>query len=111
MVQLLLGGKRRAVALLLVLCAAILVIVPLRASKSKAEKAIVTHMPELELLGGRKLTFERVFGNEREVKPNRGFWNKVLDVVAGEPEFHSMVRPYSIATDSRGRIIVTDPDV
>jgi len=111
MVQLLLGGKRRSVAILLVVCAAVLVIVPLRASKPKKEKLAEAHVPELELLGGRKLTYERLFGNEREVKPNRGFWNKVLDVVAGEPEFHSMVRPYSVATDSRGRIIVTDPDV
>jgi len=34
----------------------------------------------------------------------------VVDVVAGPPEYHSMVRPYSVVTDSRGRIIVTDPD-
>jgi DNA-binding beta-propeller fold protein YncE len=33
----------------------------------------------------------------------------MVDVVAGQPEFHSLVRPYSIVTDSRGRIIVTDP--
>jgi DNA-binding beta-propeller fold protein YncE len=66
---------------------------------------------DIELLGGRKLTYERTFGSEREVKPNRGFWTKVLDLVAGAPEFHSLVRPYSLAVDSRGRVIVTDPDV
>jgi DNA-binding beta-propeller fold protein YncE len=65
--------------------------------------------PELLLEGGRKLTYERSFGSEREVKPKRGFWNRLVDFVAGEPEFHNLVRPYSIATDSRGRIIVTDP--
>lgn len=65
--------------------------------------------PVLELEGGRKLTWERSFGSEREVKPKRGFWNRVLDVIAGEPEFKNLVRPYSIAVDSRGRIIVTDP--
>jgi DNA-binding beta-propeller fold protein YncE len=65
--------------------------------------------PDLELEGGRKLAWERSFGSEREVKPKRGFWNRLVDVVAGEPEFKNLVRPYSIATDSRGRIIVTDP--
>jgi DNA-binding beta-propeller fold protein YncE len=65
--------------------------------------------PELLLEGGRKLTYERSFGSEREVKPKRGFWNRLLDFVAGEPEFRNLVRPYGIATDSRGRIIVTDP--
>lgn len=64
---------------------------------------------ELQLEGGRKLTYERNFSWERDVKPKRGFWNKVLDVVAGEPEFHSLIRPYGIVTDSRGRVIVTDP--
>jgi DNA-binding beta-propeller fold protein YncE len=65
--------------------------------------------PELLLEGGRKLTYERSFGSEREVKPKRGFWNRLVDFVAGEPEFRNLVRPYSLATDSRGRIIVTDP--
>jgi DNA-binding beta-propeller fold protein YncE len=65
--------------------------------------------PELLLEGGRKLTYERSFGSEREVKPKRGFWNRLVDIVAGEPEFKNLVRPYSIAVDSHGRIIVTDP--
>ena len=64
---------------------------------------------ELQLEGGRKLTYERNFSWERDVKPKRGFWNKLLDVVAGEPQFHSLIRPYSVVTDSRGRVIVTDP--
>lgn len=63
----------------------------------------------MSLDGGRKLTWERSFKSESEVKPNRGFWNKVLDVVAGMPDYHFLVRPYSVVTDSRGRIIVTDP--
>ncbi len=66
-------------------------------------------MPEVMLLGGRKLVYERSFTTEREVKLKRGFWTRVLDVVAGEPTFHSLSRPYSVATDSRGRIIVADP--
>jgi len=65
--------------------------------------------PELLLEGGRKLTYERSFSLEREVKPKRSFWTKLVDVVAGEPDFHFLVNPYSIVTDSRGRIIVSDP--
>ena len=37
------------------------------------------------------------------------FWTRVLNVVAGEPEYRMVVRPYSIAVDSHGRAIVTDP--
>jgi len=33
----------------------------------------------------------------------------VLDAVVGEPTFHDLIEPYSVVTDSRGRIIVTDP--
>lgn len=89
--------------------AAVLWMAPAWASHQPKEKPAASSGPELTLLGGRKLGYERSFSSEREVKPKRGFWNRLLDVVAGEPEFHAMVRPYSIATDSRGRIIVTDP--
>ena len=65
--------------------------------------------PDLELEGGRKLTFERSFSSENEVKPKRGFWSRMVDFVAGEPDFRSMVRPYSVVTDSHGRVIVSDP--
>ena len=63
----------------------------------------------MSLDGGRKLTWERSFNSEFEVKPNRGFWNKLVDVVAGAPDFRYLVRPYSVIPDSRGRIIVSDP--
>ena len=55
--------------------------------------------------GGRKLSFERSFSLEREVKPKRSFWTRVVDVIAGQPDFHYLVSPYSVVTDSRGRII------
>jgi len=64
--------------------------------------------PDLLLEGGRSLTFERVIHTQRDVhKP--GFWGKMADIVAGEPEFKNMGRPYSVAVDSTGRILVTDP--
>jgi hypothetical protein len=65
----------------------------------------------MSLEGGRKLTWERNFSSESEVKPDRGFWNKVVDVIAGSPDFRPLVQPYSIVVDSRGRVIITDPAV
>jgi DNA-binding beta-propeller fold protein YncE len=59
--------------------------------------------------GGRSLTFRQSFNSESEVKPNRGFWNKLVYVVAGAPDYKFLMRPYSVITDSKGRIIVTDP--
>jgi DNA-binding beta-propeller fold protein YncE len=68
-------------------------------------------VPQIELPGGRKLLYERSFSSEAEVKLKRGFWTKVLDLVAGAPEHHNLVRPYSVVADSRGRVIVTDPGI
>lgn len=79
------------------------------APNDKKKEATTVQIPDLLMDGGRKLSFERLFSSEREVKPKRGFWTKVVNVVAGEPDYHYMVRPYSITTDSKGRIIVTDP--
>jgi len=90
-------------------CAALLMVSPLLATKDKKNEAEPVNVPDLLMDGGRKLSFERTFHSEREVKPKRGFWNKVVDVIAGAPEYHNMVRPYSITTDSKGRVIITDP--
>jgi DNA-binding beta-propeller fold protein YncE len=67
--------------------------------------------PELLLDSGRKLTYQQTLSSERDVRGKPGFWAKVIDVVAGEPDFREMVRPYGIAVDSRGRVIVTDPAI
>jgi len=66
-------------------------------------------LPELELEGGRKLLYEGSVNSEREVRSQHRFWGRVLDIVAGEPEFHALIAPYSVVTDSHNRIIVTDP--
>ena len=76
---------------------------------SKAKVPATQELWEMSLDGGRRLTWERSFTSESEIKPNRGFWNKLVDVVAGAPDFRFLVRPYSVIADSRGRIIVTDP--
>lgn len=65
--------------------------------------------PLIALAGGRRLEFVRTFSSEKDAKTKRSFWSKVVDFVAGPPEFHRLVRPYSVARDSQGRVIVTDP--
>lgn len=86
-----------------------LVVSPVFATKDKKKELTPVAVPDLLLEGGRKLSYERSFSNEHEVKPKRGFFTKVVDVVIGAPDYRSMVRPYSITTDSKGRIIVSDP--
>jgi DNA-binding beta-propeller fold protein YncE len=63
----------------------------------------------MSLEGGRKLTWQHTFSSQIEFRSSRKFWTKVFDVIAGEPEYHSMVRPFSITVDNHGRVIVTDP--
>jgi len=69
--------------------------------KSGQKTPVQVSVPEL-LLGGRAQACVREeLRLERDVKPKKGFWARVVDVVAGPPEYHSMVRPYSVVTDSR----------
>ena len=117
MVQFLLGraSARKHRPVLEVALATLLLISPGWAAEknNKVDKkaaAVPANVPDLLLEGGRKLVYERNFSWEREVKPKKGFWARLVDVVAGAPEYHRMMRPYSVVTDSRGRIIVTDPD-
>lgn len=89
--------------------AGMLALGPACASPDEKKESIKVQIPVQLMDGGRKLSFEREFSNEHEVKPKRGFFNKVVDVVIGAPDYKYMVRPYSITTDSKGRIIITDP--
>ena len=88
---------------------AVFLVAPCLSARDKKKDLPPIAVPDVLMDGGRKLSFERAFSSEREVKPKRGFWTKVVGVVAGAPEFRDMVRPYSITTDSKGRVIVTDP--
>jgi DNA-binding beta-propeller fold protein YncE len=84
---------------------------PTSARNHKQASPSPVAIPQIDLPGGRKLLYERSFASEKEVKLKRGFWTKVLDLVAGAPEIHTLVRPYGVVADSRGRVIVTDPGV
>lgn len=81
----------------------------LEASKTRKPAPVLTPPADLVLEGGRRLAYERTFSSEKEVRKKPGFFGKVLNVVIGEPDMHALVRPYSIAVDSRGRAIITDP--
>lgn len=94
-------------AAVLAVCAVSLVGTLSALGKSKSTQ--VATPPDLLLEGNRKLTFVQSFSSERETRGKAGFWTKLLDAVAGEPDYHRMIRPYGVAVDSRGRIIVTDP--
>jgi sugar lactone lactonase YvrE len=94
------------------ICLLVVLLVPgLAAARSKANPAAPVTVPQLELEGGRTLRYEGSFTSEKEVKTKHSFWGRLLDAVAGEPEFHGLIAPYSVVTDSRDRIIVTDPGV
>jgi DNA-binding beta-propeller fold protein YncE len=79
------------------------------ATKARKEKVADPPPPDLLLEGGRRLHYERSFRSEREVEKKPGFWTRLVDIIVGEPDHPQLVRPYSIAVDSRGRAIVTDP--
>lgn len=88
-----------------------LILTSLLAPAYGKSKPTAKSVPAIEMDGGRMLLFERMFTSEREVRAKRGFWNKLVDIAIGEPQFHTLMRPYSVALDSRGRVIVTDPAV
>ncbi len=88
---------------------ALLALIPISSAGRSIPKPASVDAPELLMDGGRRLTFERSFNSEREVRAKRGFFTKLKDAALGEPEYRSMVRPYGVAEDSRGRVIVTDP--
>lgn len=112
MVRRVLIRARRITARSLTATAALIVLLLTPAFGAKRPKAAAERpWPELLLEAGRKLTYEQTLMSERDVRGKQGFWSKLADVVMGEPDFRFMVRPYGIAVDSRGRIIVTDPAI
>ncbi len=91
-------------------CLLFLLLLPgVAVAASKAKPAGPVTLPQLELTGGRKLLYEGSVNSEREVKNKPRFWGRVLDIVAGEPDYHALIAPYSVVTDFQNRIIVTDP--
>jgi len=109
MVQGVLAGVSRLMSVRWgIVCCTILLLTPAWAA-NKQDTRGVPGPPDLLLEGGRKLTFEGVFSSEKEVLGKQKFWTRALNVVAGEPAYRRVVRPYSIVVDSQGRVIVTDP--
>lgn len=90
-------------------CFLCLLLMPGWAATKRHKVTPEAHPPDLLLEGGRRLSFERSFSSERETRGKQGIWSKLLNGIAGEPDYKEMVRPYGIAVDSRGRVIVTDP--
>ena len=110
MVQLHVRSKSRACLLLAGWVLFVLLGDGFAASSKKSPAADVSELaPELELPQGRKLFYRGAFDSELDARGKRGFWKKLLDVVAGAPLTHGFVRPYSVVTDSQHRVIVTDP--
>jgi DNA-binding beta-propeller fold protein YncE len=95
--------KSCALSLLLVWTA------PWVSAASKTKTPHMVNVPGLEMDGGRRLLFERSFSFESELKPKRSLLTKLVDFVAGAPDMRYLVRPYSVAIDSRGHAIVADP--
>ena len=101
------GFTRRGICFSLI---ALLLLLPgTRATAAGKPKTTKVQVPELLLPEGRKLTFQRSFTSDRDVRPKPGFFTKIFDFAVGAPDVHFLVRPYSVVEDSRGRIIVTDP--
>jgi DNA-binding beta-propeller fold protein YncE len=108
MVQLVLTRKRHSSKCSATLALLLLLLSPALPGKDKGLRQVQAP-PDLLLEGGRTLSFERVLVSEKDVRGPKGFWKKLADVVAGEPDYRPMSRPYSVAVDSHGRVIVTDP--
>ncbi|MGA2131504.1 MAG: 6-bladed beta-propeller [Bryobacteraceae bacterium] len=110
MVQFLLSSTRKTGHGRAAMGLALLLLAPGPVSaRPHARAPVPADAPQLEMDGGRRLVFEGNFSSERDLRGKRGFWTKLKDAFAGEPEYRSLVRPYGVAADSRGRIIVTDP--
>jgi DNA-binding beta-propeller fold protein YncE len=112
MVRIVLIRKRRKGFLfsLRIAAAILLLLAPafaLKRSTTPAERP----WPELLLEAGRRLTYQQTLTSERDVRGKQRFWSKFAGIVAGAPEFREMVRPYGIAVDSHGRVIVADPAI
>ena len=95
--------RRKCLGAALIAASAAILLVPAIWASQKVKTQAVPEQWEMALDGGRKLSWERSFNSEFEVRPNRGFWNKLVDVIAGAPDYRFLVRPFSIVTDSRGR--------
>lgn len=109
MVQRFLNPAKRLRAAIALAGLALLLPAAMAASKPRKDAPVPAPPQELQLEGGRRLVYERSFSEEMDSRKKPGFFGKLLNVVIGGPDLHRLVRPYSVAVDSRGRAIVSDP--
>ncbi len=89
----------------------VIVLLAAPAVSKKDKPAPEPKWPELFLQGGRKLTYQQTLKAEKDVRGKPGLWTKIVNLAIGEPDVRPMVRPFGVAVDSKGRIIVTDPAI
>ena len=111
MVQRFLRGMRERNIHFWVWTGALILLCAVPAFSKKDKPTPTAPWPELLLEGGRKLTYEQTLQAERDVRGKPGFWSRVVNLAIGERDVRPMVRPFGVAVDSRGRIIVTDPAI
>ena len=71
--------------------------------------ALQMHAPVIEPTAPKTAEFVRSIESQRDVNPQRSFWSRLADFVAGPAPVNRIVRPYDVKTDSTGRVLVTDP--
>lgn len=94
---------------LAVLWLAVVAALPAPAAKKEKPQQPTGPITVALLEGGRKVEFIRTISTEQELHMKRGFFARALDLIAGAPEWHRLVRPYAVTTDSKHRLIITDP--
>jgi DNA-binding beta-propeller fold protein YncE len=107
----LIPNRRKSFPFVLRIIGAILLLLAPTFAAKRSKIPEERRWPELLLEAGRKLTYQQTITSERDVRGKQGFWSKLAGVIAGAPQFREMVRPYGIAVDSHGRVIVTDPAI
>jgi len=91
-------------------CTLALACAPVCAQEKQSEAEKRTSGRTIALLeGGRRIDFVRTISSEQELHLKRGIFNRALDIVAGAPRWHKLVRPYAVTSDSHGRLIISDP--
>lgn len=88
-------------------CALLAAVLLPAAAGRPAEPAARSTEPSTPIRG--TIDYLRSIDSVREFSKPKSVWTKVLEWVAGPAETPSLWRPYAVAQDSAGRLIVADP--